>query len=93
MQRVVVISNSGGGKFVLARRVAERFALPYVEIGWLLWRKGWRLNPEGAYRSAHKRILAQGNWVIDGKVARETQYFADPFESGPLRAQWVERVP
>ena len=29
----------------------------------------------------------------DGKVARETQYFADPFEPGPSRAQWVELRP
>jgi hypothetical protein len=29
----------------------------------------------------------------DGKVARETQYFADPFEPGPSRTQWVERMP
>jgi ketosteroid isomerase-like protein len=28
----------------------------------------------------------------DGKVARETQYFADPFEPGPSRAQWVEAM-
>jgi hypothetical protein len=28
-----------------------------------------------------------------GKVARETQYFAEPFEPGPSRAQWVERIP
>ena len=28
----------------------------------------------------------------DGKVARETQYFADPFEPGPSRAHWVERM-
>jgi hypothetical protein len=27
---------------------------------------------------------------VDGKVARETQYFADAFEPGPSRAQWVE---
>ena len=28
---------------------------------------------------------------FDGdKVARETQYFAEPFEPGPSRAQWVE---
>jgi hypothetical protein len=27
----------------------------------------------------------------DDKVVRETQYFADPFEAGPSRAQWVER--
>ena len=30
---------------------------------------------------------------IDGKVAHETQYFADPFEPGPSRAQWAERMP
>ncbi len=28
----------------------------------------------------------------DGKVAREVQYFADPFEPGPSRAQWVEPI-
>ena len=28
----------------------------------------------------------------DGKVARETQYFGDPFEPGASRAQWVERI-
>ena len=29
---------------------------------------------------------------LGGKVARETQYFGDPFEPGPSRAQWVERM-
>jgi ketosteroid isomerase-like protein len=29
---------------------------------------------------------------LDGKVARETQHFGDPFEPGPSRAQWVERM-
>jgi SnoaL-like domain len=28
----------------------------------------------------------------DGKVARETQYFGDPFEPGASRAHWVERI-
>jgi ketosteroid isomerase-like protein len=28
----------------------------------------------------------------DGQVARETQYFSDPFAPGPSRAQWVERM-
>ena len=27
---------------------------------------------------------------LDGKVVRETQYFADPFAPRPSRAQWVE---
>ena len=29
----------------------------------------------------------------DGKVARETQYFCDPFEAGPSRAHLVEVKP
>lgn len=29
---------------------------------------------------------------LDGKVARETQYFSDPFEPGASRAQWAERI-
>ena len=29
---------------------------------------------------------------VDGKVARETRYFVGPFEPGPSRAQWVERI-
>jgi len=28
----------------------------------------------------------------ENKVARETQYFGDPFEPGASRAQWVERI-
>ena len=27
-----------------------------------------------------------------GKVVRETQYFGDPFQPGPSRPQWVERM-
>jgi SnoaL-like domain len=29
---------------------------------------------------------------LDGKVARETQYFGDPFDPGRSRAQWVEPI-
>jgi len=28
----------------------------------------------------------------DGQVVHETQYFSEPFEPGPSRAQWVERI-
>jgi hypothetical protein len=29
----------------------------------------------------------------DGKVARETHYFAEPFDTPGWRAQWIERMP
>ena len=28
----------------------------------------------------------------NGRVTHETQYFGDPFEPGPSRARWVERL-
>ncbi len=28
----------------------------------------------------------------NGKITHETQYFGDPFEPGPSRARWVERL-
>jgi hypothetical protein len=28
----------------------------------------------------------------DGKVAHETQYFAEPFKAPAWRAQWVEKT-
>jgi hypothetical protein len=31
--------------------------------------------------------------VRDGKVAREIDYFAQPFEAPQWRAQWVRRIP
>src|ERR1700756_5235866 len=40
----------------------------------------------------------QPNYVVSimefegAEVVRETQYFSDPFEPGPSRAQWVERM-
>ena len=30
---------------------------------------------------------------VEGAVARETRYFADPFAPGASRAQWVEPLP
>jgi ketosteroid isomerase-like protein len=44
------------------------------------------------------RYDGQPNYVVsimeveDGKVIRETQYFGEPFEPGPSRTQFVERL-
>ncbi len=59
MERVVVIGNSGGGKSMLARHLANRLDLPYVEIDALLWRPGWQLAPPEEYAAAHAQQLAE----------------------------------
>ena len=66
MDRIAVIGNAGGGKSTLARALAMRRGLPYVEIDALLWRDGWQPAPEEEYEAAHARLIAEPRWVIDG---------------------------
>jgi adenylate kinase family enzyme len=72
MERVVVIGNSGGGKSTLARRVAERYSLPYHEIDTILWEPGWRLADEATYKAEHARLIAEERWVLDGLGTRDS---------------------
>jgi len=66
MTRVAVIGNSSGGKSTLARRLATRRDLPYVEIDRFLWLPGWHLAPSARYEAEHTRIIARDRWVVDG---------------------------
>jgi adenylate kinase family enzyme len=66
MQRVVVIGNSGGGKSAIARALARRFDLPWVDVDALLWGPGWTLAPADVYETEHGRLIAGARWVLDG---------------------------
>ena len=80
--RIVVIGNAGGGKSTLARRLAARRGLPYIEVDAFTWLPGWELVPDAGYRAAHERALAGDSWVLDGlgwlesipaRIARATE--------------------
>ncbi|MBB3175661.1 nuclear transport factor 2 family protein [Variovorax sp. Sphag1AA] len=51
-----------------------------------LWITEYMINYEG--KQAYTVSIME---FRDGKVSRETQYFADPFDAPVWRAQWVER--
>ena len=72
MERVVVIGNSGGGKSVLARQLAEKFALPHIEIDSVLWLPGWKLVPADTYQSEHSQLIEQERWILDGLGMRDS---------------------
>jgi hypothetical protein len=65
----------------------KRFAVRRIVGAGSLWVTEYVLTYDG--RPSYTVSIME---FIDGKVARETQYFADPFEPGPSRAQWVERT-
>lgn len=72
LDRTVVIGNSGGGKSTLARRLAARHDLPYIEVDRLLWRPGWELVPEAEYNAEHNDIINQERWLLDGLGRKES---------------------
>jgi SnoaL-like domain len=66
---------------------AKRFAVRRIVGAGDLWVTEYVLSYDGR-PSFTVSIMEFGA----GRVIRETQYFADPFEPGPSRAQWVERI-
>src|SRR5271156_4789190 len=68
MRRVAVIGNSGGGKSVLARRLAGKLVLACVEIEALLGLPGGQLSP--GYEAEHSRQIGRDHWIIEGLGSR-----------------------
>ena len=63
----------------------KRFAIHRITGSGDLWVTEYVLTYDG--RPSHTVSIME---FRDGRVARETQYFADPFEPGASRAEWVE---
>ncbi len=70
MQRIVVVGTSGSGKTVLARRLAQRLAIPYVELDALYWGPGWSAMPLQSFRQRVTSALEGAAWVVDGNYSK-----------------------
>ena len=80
-----------GRRAIQASRAAQpnqkRFAVRRIVGAGDLWITEYVLTYDGAPSYVVSIMEFTG-----GKVSRETQYFGAPFEPGPSRAQWVERM-
>src|SRR5690348_6596679 len=76
---------------ILSSRAAQpnlkRFAVQRIMGAGDLWVTEFILAYDG--RPSYSVSIME---FLDGKVARETPYFCDPFEPGSSRAQFVERM-
>jgi hypothetical protein len=81
-----------GRRNIQASRAAQpnrkRFAVRRIIGAGELWITEYVLSYDGRPSYTVSIMEFEG-----GRVACETQYFSDPFEPGPSRAQWVERRP
>src|SRR5437879_12310441 len=70
--RIVVIGNAAGGKSTLARHLAQRTALPLIELDKLLWQEGWRFAAADTYARKHAAIISGGGWDTEGLGSQAT---------------------
>lgn len=67
MRKVAVIASaSGNGKTTLARELAHRLDVPFVELDALAHGPGWVETPDDELRALVEPIVASEAWVIDG---------------------------
>ncbi len=69
MQRINVIGTSCSGKTTLARAIAHRTGLPYVELDALFWGPGWTPVADELFRQRVTRAASGERWVIDGSYS------------------------
>ncbi|WP_337263886.1 MULTISPECIES: shikimate kinase [unclassified Serratia (in: enterobacteria)] len=70
--KVNVVGTSGSGKSTVARQLAQKLAVPYIEMDKLYWRSGWQGTPGDEFLARVNLALAEAaaGWVLDGNYTR-----------------------
>ena len=67
MRKVVVVASaSGNGKTTLARVLAERLGVPFIELDALVHGPNWEETSDEELRRRLEPLLAGDGWVADG---------------------------
>ena len=69
-QRIVVVGTSGAGKTTFAQAIAQKLAIPHVELDALHWEPNWTEAPLDVFRSRIVAALAGECWVVDGNYSK-----------------------
>jgi adenylate kinase family enzyme len=66
---VSVVGNSGSGKTRLARALAARLGVPFVELDSVYHQRGWTPLPSDEFRGRVGALVAGDGWVVDGNYS------------------------
>jgi adenylate kinase family enzyme len=68
VERVCVIGNAGSGKSYVARRLAERLELRYIDFDEAIIGPNWERVPREDRLPLFEELTRDGGWVIDGHL-------------------------
>ena len=69
LRRVMVRGTTGSGKTTLARELAERLGVEYVEMDAIYHLPNWTERPREETCAIVEEIVQRDGWVIDGQYA------------------------
>jgi len=69
MRRVSVVGNTGSGKTTLARRIAERLGVPFLELDSIHHQADWQPLDTETFRAMVGDHTAGDGWVVDGNYS------------------------
>src|SRR6476469_2344070 len=67
--RVSVVGSSGAGKTTIAKAVAARLEVPYVELDSIFHQPNWTELPDDEFQARVRDAVAADTWVVDGNYA------------------------
>lgn len=70
LKRIVMVDVAGVGKTTLARQLALRLSLPYVELDALFWDTNWTQAPLEIFWERVAQALHGNCWVTDGNYSK-----------------------
>lgn len=69
-QRIHIIGVCGSGKTTIAKEIAQRRAVPHIELDSLNWEADWVMADPEVFRQRVQKALARDSWICDGNYGR-----------------------
>lgn len=79
--KINVVGTSGSGKSTVARQLAEKFSVPYIELDKLFWRQDWQGTPDDEFWPVSHRC-----WAMRTAAGCWTAIIHEPNRSSGLRS-------
>ncbi|WP_051526666.1 P-loop NTPase family protein [Alkanindiges illinoisensis] len=71
-QRINVVGTSASGKTTFSKALAQKMAVPHIEMDALNWQSNWEACTFEELLIKLKQCLAADSWILDGNYSKTT---------------------